>query len=922
MVEEDGENGGQKQVNKSSVGGASPVMNTPADAHSDRPECASALQDKSGTFALDHHVCKRVNMSAVAKFLDLEALDEEFEDDDANLGDEDVFEDFIAADENISSSAPAQVLPASTGLFGAKGRLFRQFAAIEDHYDSSTSSLPSAHTQDESDPNPRETPNDPDGDDPIDHHWTDTTRICDDISALAENAVKLTYTLLLYSFNQSGTARNVQHRLIALRDEAQEKAFDVVDSWLIKIAQRTKLYILLDLHPPRHSPRDTYSISQFEQFLHSHFPSINTSSRLAINDLHEKQAALRCRTPSYTNWAAKWVTIRAGKYDGDVGFAITGDSYYDVLILPRIDASEYTTVLNSNGKRIRTSFHHRPSPSLLQYEGLSLKRHIKGPSIMSYTERGFVDSVYAIYDSLPNKRFLDDLQVVKCRRETLCEALHIHPHSHALFLQSTSQYIHRPNIPYPAAWRLFKNDLVEFPTSAVADEEEEPDDPLPTSPITLRGRIFDIYEDTVEIELEPQFEDWSMMEVWSNKVVKCLDLNEFVTVQLSEEKVIGGWIMAKSPRTMDIFLQDSFQDTYIAKMMTAYRNACRRVEHSDDLRYAVGLRTGQSPEKHPQVNPDMLPSPLPKPVHSSSYYTGSAPWLGTNIVITHGIHKGRRANVVDVELSEKDDSGLLIQCVLYGQTTQGSPTLSIGYTHVVDERTGWPLRVALPLSNAQSDRGFRGNEPYFVREIKTSWQTRIDSRPPPTISSDLNSPLDASDVHWLLLPCLIDRDVEVVWTNSKAKRPRPFVVRPVRYGSSVEVRIREKAGCNGKAVPATNLSPKHPGRKADKLNRWMCIRGYYKGTFWRGLQFHSAASAGVDNDKVIRKAQWSAFQVEVVPGEKDRDLNVQELILDEDLVALVDSMHERSLNEEYGTRRVGTQVKVDDPFLISVDDLA
>ncbi|KAF9030572.1 hypothetical protein BDZ89DRAFT_1037901 [Hymenopellis radicata] len=680
------------------------------DKRSD-PEFASASEAKSDAQALDidnmpfpHCFCSQ--MSAVAKFLDLEALDEEFEDEDAGLPDEDVFEDFISLDETVPSTTPTHKLPTTTVLSGAKGRLLRQFADIENRYHSSSSPTPSEPDipGPSSDTPDAESPAEPDSNEVLNQHWTDTAHIEDDIAALAENTVKLTYTLLLYSFNQSGTARIVQH-------------------WLVKIAQRTKIYILLDFNPPSRSPRDTYTVSQFEQFLRSQFPSINTSSRLQIDDPHEKHAALRCRTPSYTNWTGKWVTIRGGKHDGDVGFAITGDSYYDVLILPRIDTSDYTAALNSNGKRPRKSFHPRPSPSLLETGRLVLKQYIKGTAIMSYTKRGFVDCVYSVYESFP--------------------------------------------VP----------------------DDDDPDEPLPTAPMTLIGTIFDIYGETVEIELEPQFKDWSMIEVWSNKVVKCLDLNEFVTVRLSEEK-----------------------------MMTMYRNTCQRVEHTPDFRLTVGLNTATN-EKHPQINPALLPSPLPNAVDASSYYTGTAPWLGTSIVITHGLHKGRRANIVDVALSEQDESGLLVQCVLYGETTQGSATFSIGYTHVVDEQTGWPLRVARPLSNAQSDHGFRG------------------------------------------------RDVQVIWANSKAKRPRPFVVRPVVYGSLVEIRIREKAGCNGKAVLHTNLSPKHPGRQA--TNSIAGCVSVVTTKALSGADFNiTQPPRSASTTRGRKKDQWSVFQVDVVPARK------------------------------------------------------
>ncbi|KAF9007776.1 hypothetical protein BDZ89DRAFT_1048398 [Hymenopellis radicata] len=707
-------------------------------------------------------------MSAVAKFLDLEALDEEFEDEDAGLPDEDVFEDFISLDETVPST-PDHKLPTTTVLSGAKGRLLRQFAEIENRYHSSSSPTPSELdiSGPSSDTADAESLAEPDTNEVLNQHWTDTARIEDDIAALAENT--------------SGTARIVQQRLVGLRDHAHESSSTSFPS-------------------SSRSLRDTYSLSQFEQFLRSQFPSI--IHRLVFRStIHmKKHAALRCRTPSYTNWTGKWVTIRGGKHDGDV------------------DTSDYTAALNSNGKRPRMSFHPRPSPSLLETGRLILKQYIKGTAIMSYTKRGFVDCVYSVYESFPGKRFLDDLQVVRCRRETLCEALHILPHPHALFLQSTSHHIHLHNIPYPAAWRLFKNDLVEFPISAVVPDDDDPDEPLPIAPMTLTGRIFDIYGETVEIELEPQFKDWSMIEVWSNKVVKCLDLNEFVTVRLSEEK-----------------------------MMTMYRNACQRVEHNPDFRLTVGLNTATN-EKHPEINPALLPSPLPNAVDASSYYTGTAPWLGTSIVITHGLHKGRRANVVDVALSDQDESGLLVQCVLYGETTQGSATFSIGYTHVVDEQTGWPLRVARPLS----------------------------------------------------------RDVQVIWANSKAKRPRPFVVRPVVYGSLVEIRIREKAGCNGKAVPTQTY---HPNIQAAKPTN--SIAGCVSVVTTKAL-------SGADFN--ITQPPRSASTTTRPAGEKDRDLNVRALILDEDLVELVDSAHERSLNEEYGARRVGTRDKVDDPFLISVED--
>ena len=158
--------------------------------------------------------------------------------------------------------------------------------------------------------------------------------------------------------------------------------------------------------------------------------------------------------------------------------------------------------------------------------------------------------------------------------------------------------------------------------------------------------------------------------------------------------------------------------------------------------------------------------------------------------------------------------------------------------------------------------------------------------------------------HWTLSPELYGHRMQVKSSRSAANRPDPFWVIQERVDpTTVLIRQVSSNGKPGKPFEPQDLFSPGPGRKAKKYNRWFVNAGKHRGKFCRGIQYTTS-------DPKYNMAGWVVFQVELVPGEADRDLGTTFRVSDLDLVVLAVDEDDRKLNTHHEKRRVSSQAKV------------
>ncbi|KAF9003787.1 hypothetical protein BDZ89DRAFT_176890 [Hymenopellis radicata] len=439
--------------------------------------------------------------SSVDHFLDLAAVtadsdeEEEISDDEAQI--EDFFDDVDQDEDGAAQPTAMQQTQniEAPQVHGAKAHLLADLADIAFRYEeraadpsssSSSSAVPSSSSPSAS-LTSAETLASPDSseqdmvDEDIDigatHHWTAGDGAHERaIRALAQD---LNREVVSYAFKQYGTAHEVRRRLSRIHQDHSRLPFDVIDAWLLPSVQNNKkqwrIYLLLDFDPHRilkSLPSDERKVSRtdrttlvdVEKFLASEFLTISLASRRRILDISERSACLRARKTHHINLVDSWVTVRGGAYAGDVGFAVQGDLYYDVLLVPRVivDARtlEYGYELNANGKRVslappedrsRGLAHQkdlekdlkkwgrrglRPRARLLDSSQLILRKKTPAKDLKFYNNaiEGLSDtspevssSEWSVFDQLPRRCFDEDLLVLRCRRDCLKPAVCIPP---------------------------------------------------------------------------------------------------------------------------------------------------------------------------------------------------------------------------------------------------------------------------------------------------------------------------------------------------------------------------------------------------------------------------------------------------------------------------------------------------------------
>ncbi|KAF9045676.1 hypothetical protein BDZ89DRAFT_1108875 [Hymenopellis radicata] len=732
--------------------------------------------------------------------------------------------------------------------------------------------------------------------------------------------------LVRYSFNLLGTAHIVARNLREIHKNNPRLPFDISDAWLIPAAGKNHLYILVDFRSSRlcgHTDAN-WSLPLLDQFLRAAFTTINVDSRSLVNGVAERLACLRARRVIRPSLVGKWVLIEGGTYNRDVGLAIRGDYFYDVLVVPRVvvdaGARDYDEALNDNGKRrpvdvagqVRRRRHQvileeqvervverggRPKASLLAVAGLEVKKRI----VTSLCRGGDLEA--SMYLVLPGKWFAGDLQIINCRYDSLKVALSIRPSTRLAFLESQSPHINKSTLPAPAEWRIYVGDAVEDTTNG------------------LRGRVCELKEGRVWADCTREGEDTLRVELDWSRIIKTLEVGDFVQVCYLGSVVGVGWVLALVGKQMvDLMTHIDNVEGRVARMVTAHRNSCQVIDPRE--RWSSNIeRTPNHPLAPVQLVPTKRQIDIPAFMLEPKYYSGKVPWEGREVLVVKGTYKGRRANVVDVNLDPKDKSGLKLLLRLYGPSSSGSGSVTCSYTWAIDVKSRLPLRTAFPLSPAHIRHGFSGKNDHFIdEEILKVWRHRVLrlSRIPPIVerastpAPSQPPPLDTTDrTHWALLPVLHGHTFHALWTESVAVRPRPIVVGQVRRDSDLLIYRRLMGGTVGKQIPAAHLTPKNPGRKADKAVRWMCVRGPWKGTFWRGIQYSTSAVLRPDDPPIENMGQWVAFQVRLRDGQADEETGVQDLILDEDLLVLDDSPATRKLNAAFAERRVGSKKKVD-----------
>ncbi|KAF9000344.1 hypothetical protein BDZ89DRAFT_1147326 [Hymenopellis radicata] len=270
--------------------------------------------------------------SSVDHFLDLAAVtadsdeEEEISDDEAQI--QDFFDDVDQDDDGAAQPTAMQQTQnvEAPQVHGAKAHLLADLADIALRYEeraadpssSSSSGVPSSSRPSASltsaetlafPDSPEQDMAEEDNDIGATHHWTAGDGAHERaITALAQD---LNRELVSYAFKQYGTPTNVQNN-----------------------KKQWRIYLLLDFDP--HRILKSLPSDERKKFLASEFLTISLASRRRIVDISERSACLRARKTHHINLVDSWVTVRGGAYAGDVGFAVQGDLYYDVLLVPRV----------------------------------------------------------------------------------------------------------------------------------------------------------------------------------------------------------------------------------------------------------------------------------------------------------------------------------------------------------------------------------------------------------------------------------------------------------------------------------------------------------------------------------------------------------------------------------------------------------
>ena len=322
------------------------------------------------------------------------------------------------------------------------------------------------------------------------------------------------------------------------------------------------------------------------------------------------------------------------------------------------------------------------------------------------------------------------------------------------------------------------------------------------------------------------------------------------------------------------------------------------------------------------------------------YHTGVIPWKGLDVVIT-GKHsfKGQRANVVDVNITPgSTKSGLRVSVVMYNAVTQASYKENLDYADVLDERqafvhciepedlhiyifrTGWPLRVANPMSPRHVQAGFCGDmknwHEEMVRHFGRSYQSRDLSRfspPPPQFDiaggganalSNVTQP--SSEDSWICEDFLLGVTVQVFRRSSRAQRPKSMPVMYVK-GGIFQVDL-ERDRVKGKQIPPNDVVPHHPGRWPAPGKCWMVLEGPWQGKYVRPIQFKNWTEE-FESAGERKVPHWEVMEVTRDVGQADISTGRRLLIRDDHLIVLGESQERLKLNKVFTSLQLGSRVE-------------
>ncbi|KAF9023063.1 hypothetical protein BDZ89DRAFT_1041838 [Hymenopellis radicata] len=734
-------------------------------------------------------------MPSSLRFLDLEAANEssDYESDDASL-------------QTLATSSSVTPLPSIGGMT----RFHEDLDGIIERYENNSDTLD----------------NTPRGQQSVESDDEDEDRLALAVRSFDEDSLrKVAFNnnlcVVRYKFSQSGTAKPVLRRLMSFQRIRHDLQFDIMDAWIMPNEHSKSIYLLLDLNPPPTKSISPYTslsspaplqfpFSRVDDFIRKHFVTLDVNSRYVVEDFHDRLACLRHRKSHRQTFNGKWVEIRGGRFNGDIGFAVKGDLYYDILVLPRIPP-------NAQRWSLTRSTRHLPN-ALLLIQNLTFLASVKLPSFIPpphhnhdlpppffkvlATPRSLARFAISMMGPMTIINLLHlplcDLQLLKIHRNRLKPALAMLSFHRDLFIHSTNTHIDKSVLPLPMEWTFHVGELVE-------DLSKEPSPNVSGSV----GTILDVQPNSLSIGFTYGGQTVEMSRA-PIKILKVFHLGDFVEVCHADTIIRSGSVVGVGRKSLDLLTRTEVDDTVSVEADYHRAAASRRAE------IPFGLRRAQ--------------------VYASNKLVQSRP---VYTLREHGVvtlqYTAKKANMIDVDFDKDDESGLSIVVRLYGNVNNNVVEKKYSYMDIADERTGWPLRVVYPLSARQQLRGFAGNIEYFELEQNIAWFTRMDVRPGPSISGDthINDPNDPNSTHWLMLPCLDGHKVEVFWTQSSAKRPRSFTVEQVKIGSEIAIYQCANGESLGKRISPWNLRPKNPGHKPDKDKRWMCIAGQHKGTFWR-----------------------------------------------------------------------------------------
>lgn len=242
-------------------------------------------------------------------------------------------------------------------------------------------------------------------------------------------------------------------------------------------------------------------------------------------------------------------------------------------------------------------------------------------------------------------------------------------------------------------------------------------------------------------------------------------------------------------------------------------------------------------------------------------------------------------------------------------------------------RTGWPLRVANPISPRHIHAGFCGDKKDWheemVQHFGLTYQTRDIrhvSPPPPQFDTAGGGASAAMTVetlrpedNWISREFLCGITVQVFRKSSRAVKPKSI---PVMYnkGGIFQVDL-EKDRLKGKAIPANDLLPQHPGPRPAPGKCWMVLEGPWQGKYVRPIRYtmHVDRLEGVEREV----PHWEVFEVIRDHMQPDIPGDMRLFVRDDHLIVLGESQQVLKLNMHLNSYHVGSRV---DPWIVGPHD--